>query len=1049
MRKTISLIVMILMLSSFGLAEEVHFLKHPSILPDGSRIVFSYDGDLWIVSSKGGTAYRLTALAGEESHPRISPDGKWLAFAGRQTGDANLYVMPLDGGEIKQLTFNDSAETPNSWTWDSSSIYFTSDGYNDFTVFKVSREGGTPVRLFENYFNTPHDLVVNPVTRDYLFTDSWESNRFANRKGYKGDYNPDIKSYNPQTKEFKILTDYRGKDFQPVIDKNGNLYFISDEANGEFNLYALENGKRTQLTNFDSSIINIQISVDGKSIVFERDYQIWLYDVAEKKSQKLAINLSRFNTLATESEFNTDNNISFFNVSPDGKKIAFVSRGVLFVSDIEGKFINRLSASDYGRVVEVLWMKDNKTLLYTKTVDGWLNLFTMTADGKSAEKQFTSDKANNRNISFNSDRTKAVFLRGRNDVRLLETAGFKIETIYSDELWGFYGSQPYFSPDDKYIAFTAYRNFEQDIFIYDIAGKKALNITDSGVTEANPFWSPDGKYLYFSSDRFTPDFPRGGRGSKIYRIPLEKIDREFRSTEFEKLFIEEKEKPKRDDKKDKEEPKKTETVVVSIDFKDLIQRSEQVSPNPGAQDLPFVIIQKDETMVLYQSNHDGERTSLWKTAYKPFEASKTSKITGTETNDYLINSAKDINYALINGSINTLDLKENKAKPIKINYIFRKNLRGEFDQMFFETWANLQENYYDENFHGRDWNKIRTYYSSFLPYIQSRSDLRRLLGDMLGELNSSHIGFYSNGDEENTFYKFQTMQTGIVFDDSNPYLVKDYIKKSPVDKKGISIKSGDLLTAVNGIPVDPNKNREYYFNVPSIDQEINLTFKRNGKTFDVKIHPINTRTFKGLLYDEWIDANQRFVDEKSDNRIAYIQMKDMGGTELSKFIIEMTTEWYKKDALILDLRFNTGGNVHDDVLQFLSQKPYLQWKYRGGKFSPQPNFAPAEKPIVLLVNEQSLSDAEMTAAGFKALKLGKIIGTETYRWLIFTSGKALVDGSFYRLPSWGCFTLDGKDIELNGVAPDIYVTTDFKNRLEAKDPQLDKAIEEILRDIRK
>jgi tricorn protease len=176
-------------------------------------------------------------------------------------------------------------------------------------------------------------------------------------------------------------------------------------------------------------------------------------------------------------------------------------------------------------------------------------------------------------------------------------------------------------------------------------------------------------------------------------------------------------------------------------------------------------------------------------------------------------------------------------------------------------------------------------------------------------------------------------------------------------------------------------------------------------------------------------------------------MKNMVSDELNNFIIEMTTEWYKKDALILDIRYNTGGNVHDAVLNFLARKPYLQWKYRGGKFAPQPNFAPAEKPIVLLVNEQSLSDAEMTAAGFKALKLGKIIGTETYRWLIFTSGKSLVDGSYYRLPSWGCYTLDGKDIERNGVVPDIYVQTSFKDRLEGKDPQLDTAISEIKKEL--
>ncbi len=176
-------------------------------------------------------------------------------------------------------------------------------------------------------------------------------------------------------------------------------------------------------------------------------------------------------------------------------------------------------------------------------------------------------------------------------------------------------------------------------------------------------------------------------------------------------------------------------------------------------------------------------------------------------------------------------------------------------------------------------------------------------------------------------------------------------------------------------------------------------------------------------------------------------MRNMGQGELTKFYIDMNTEAYHRDGLILDLRYNTGGNVHDDVLRFLSQRPYLQWKYREGAFTVQPNFTPAAKPIVMLVNEQSLSDAEMTATGFKELKLGKLIGTETYRWIIFTSGKSLVDGSFYRLPAWGCYTLDGKNIEKEGVKPDIFVETNFKDRVENRDPQLDKAIDEILKDL--
>lgn len=253
--------------------------------------------------------------------------------------------------------------------------------------------------------------------------------------------------------------------------------------------------------------------------------------------------------------------------------------------------------------------------------------------------------------------------------------------------------------------------------------------------------------------------------------------------------------------------------------------------------------------------------------------------------------------------------------------------------------------------------------------------------------------------------------------------------------------------AIDGNAINASQNRESYFVRPSLPDECSLTFLRGHDTIQVKLDPVNYFSIRNELYDEWIENNQHRVDMESKKRIAYVYMKNMGGGELEKFMKDMVSEGAHRDALILDLRYNTGGNVHDDVLRFLSQKPYLQWKYRGGQLTQQSNFAPAAKPMVLLVNQQSLSDAEMTSAGFKQLGLGKIIGTETYRWIIFTSGKGLVDGSFYRLPSWGCYTMDGKDLEKTGVAPDIYVRNTFVDRVEGKDPQLDRAIEEVMKQL--
>lgn len=1013
---------------------QIKFTTDPSLSPDAKTIVFSYEGDLWTVPVSGGTALRLTGMDGNETNPLYSPDGKWIAFTATQDGNTNVYVMPSEGGKITQLTFHSLSDVVEGWSWDSKYIYFTSNRYNSGTTFTISINGGTPKRLFENYFTWAHNIAEHPKTGEIFFNDSWESSIFTNRKRYKGDFNPDIKSYNLNTGEYKIYTSYIGKDMWPTIDKEGNIYFVSDEANNEYNLYKLEDGKSKQLTKFDTSIKRPRVSSNGEKIVFVKDYQLYLYDVKTNNSNPVDIKLFDNYSINLAQEFNVKDKITNFNASPDGKKFVFVSRGVMFVSDLEGKFVKKINTDPDERVVEALWLKDNQTILYNRTVNGWLNLFTTKVTGEQKETQLTFDEMNNREINFNDERTLGVYYSGRNEMRLIDLAKLTSDTVVKDEFWAIYDSPARFSPDNKFIAYTAYRNFEQDIFVYDISNKKSYNITNTGVTETNPFWSPDGKYIYFETDRLQPGYPRGVQNSDIYRIALQKYDKDFRSDRFSKLFTEE--------KKDTSKP------VVKIEFENMIDRWEAVASQQGNQRSAFVIQKDDQTTLLFVSNHNGENNGIWQTVTKPFDKTETKIIEGAKAGSVFISKSKNDYYLLAEGKILKLDLAASKLKPVDVSFTFTKNLASEFNQMFYETWANLEENYYDENFHGVDWHKIKKQYETYLPGIRTRDHLRILLSDMLGELNSSHMGFNSTGEEEKVFYKNTTMATGILFDNEDPYKVGRIVKRSPADKLDKNIQPGDKLIAVDGVNVDRSINREKYFVAPSLNEEIELTFERGKEKYNAKIHPVNPTVISGLLYDEWVDNNQKYVDEKSNSKIAYVHMKNMGVGELNNFIVEMTNEFHYRDALILDLRYNTGGNVHDDVLQFLSQKPYLNWKYRGGKLTQQPNFTPAAKPIVLLVNEQSLSDAEMTSAGFKELKLGKIIGTETYRWIIFTSGKSLVDGSFYRLPSWGCYTFAGEDLELTGVKPDIYIKNTFKDKLDARDPQLEKAIEEIKKQLR-
>ncbi len=564
---------------------------------------------------------------------------------------------------------------------------------------------------------------------------------------------------------------------------------------------------------------------------------------------------------------------------------------------------------------------------------------------------------------------------------------------------------------------------------------KLINLTQTGVSETQPVWSPDGKYIYFTSARHQPQYPRGGGDINLYRLPLQEYDAPYRQERFDQLFAEEKK-----DKKD--------SVVVTIDFENIMERREAVGPRFGTQSGPAVRMDGEKTIILFGSNHEGG--GFYKHVIQPFEKSKTTKIQGSGVGGATdLVTRKGKHYLIGGGRVNSVNLGQNKLKAIDLKKTFRRSLRDEFTQMYYETWANMEENFYNEDFHGVDWAALRDRYAAYLPHVNSRADLRWIINDLLGELNTSHSGFYSNGKEESTKQSVRSLDLGVEYHADDPLAVQRILPDGPADRKDVDLIAGDRIVAIDGVRFAAGSNREALLSRPSIDGEVLLTVSRKQQDgtmaeHEVRLHPTSYFSTRTNRYDEWVDANQKRVDDQSGKKIAYVHMKNMGGGQLNTFLDEMVSEGYQRDGLILDLRWNTGGNVHDAVLQFLSQRPYLNWQYRGGTPGTQPNFAPAAKPIVLLINQKSLSDAEMTAAGFKALGLGTIIGTPTYRWIIFTSGKGLVDGSFYRLPSWGCYELDGANLEKTGVEPDIRVDNTLEDRLMGRDPQLDRAIDEIM-----
>lgn len=1028
MKRFLLALIAVTAISAVASADNIRFASHPSLSPDGKQIYFSYDGDIYSVPVAGGQATAVVTMPGVQDSPLVSPDGKWLAFSSDIQGNNDVYVVPTAGGQAIQLTFHEAADVPVSWSPKSDWIYFESTrGSARKTTYKLAVTGGTPQLMFDGYFNTIVNLVENPATGEFLFNESMESISFPTRKRYVGDHNPNIKSWNPKSKTYTELTDYIGKDQWPMADKAGNIYYVSDELNKESNIVKyVKGGKPQQLTSFDKSVQYPAISFDGSAIVFLKEYIITVLEPATGKVSTPQIAVASGNVEVRRAF--SGQTPSAADVSPDGKKFAFVIRGGLYVSDIKCKYLQKLETPADERLQDVVWANDS-ILYYIRTDKGWTDLYKIGADGKTPETPVFLSQNNVTDLTISHKRELIAFLDGSRSVMLHNIKAGTTTKVADAEFWSFEGYDLSFSFDDKFLAFDAMHMFEPDIFVLDISAGSLRNLTHSASVEQHPLFTPDGKYMYFLGNILTTSYPRGAR-NYLFKLPLRKYDSPYKSKAVDDLF-----------KDPKAAPKKDSTVV--IDYDNVHERMTMVS-NEGYQTNAFIYAAKDKSYLLYRQM--GNATPGVYSLELSDPDAKPKQIKDFQGGAYM--SSKEALYCLSQGSVYKVDPAAGSAVKTEVKKDVEVLLGDEFSQMFYEVWGMLEQNYYDVNFHGADWFAMRDYYSSLLPYVRTRANLRTLIADLLGELNSSHLGFTSNGIEERKETSIRTYSTGIIFDNASPYKVAGILPYSPADKYEIDIQKGDELVAVNGKRVDKTVNREKYLSGAIAEDELKLTFKRNGKEFDTKLHTTSVSAIKGLEYKKWEDERADIVAKKTAGKVGYIHMRAMGDDDLNSFLLKMHTEVYDKDALILDLRYNNGGNVHKEVIDFLRGRGHFEWSYRDFPKSTHPNVAPADKPIVVLVNEHSLSDAEVTSNGIKALGIAKLVGTETYRWIIFTSAVRLIDGSTCRMPSWGCYSiLDGSDLENTGVKPDVYIKNTFKDRLEGKDPQLDEAIAEVLKQL--
>ena len=1043
MKKISFLVLLFIFLMGAGYAglqeEQLIGARYPSLSPDGARVAFSYMGDIWSVSSTGGRALKLTDHSAYDGWPLWTPDGQKIVFTSNRFGNNDVFVMNAEGGDPVRLTYHSGNDKATDVSPDGEWIFFESNRSSSSGIFKIPLEGGNASPVLDTTWSWPYFARVQPKGETILFALGMEHGSWW-RRGYRGSNTSSLwkKSFDSKTAE-RIFAD-NSNCFWPHWDPSGeNVYFVSDREGGVKNIWRIDAAGQTPVavTRFkEMDVTWMSVAAEAPLAVYEREFGIWKTDLLSGKSEPLSITAPA--EMKDNRIFYVDNApVSEYRLSPDGKKIAAVVRGEIFVLSTEGGYARNVTQSPW-RERQPAWSGDSLHLYYISDEGANPDLYRVSALGGEKPERLTRSEEDELKPVVSPDGKWLAYFRGKRQLRLLELETKKDVLLLEDDLYGLRAAPPAWSPDSRYIALEVSRNANTDLFAVDIFSKEKYLLTNTAYDEGGPLWTPDGRSLLFSSNRYGHSFPEFTGKWDLYQLDLEPQKPEFEEDEYEKLF------KKEGGKADKKDKKKDEVPQVKLTLKDIDRQTREVTDTLG-NDNEFIISPKDKTTVYFVSNIDGA-SHLWSTSldkkkrgrYEPFvpAVSFPRQLQSDSAGKYL--------YYLSRGRIGRINLGSNRNGAISFSTKIEVDKTADYEQMLGELYYTLRYYYYDDGHHNVDWTALYKKYRPVLQQVREDVDFYDYANMLIGYLNSSHTGIRGPSTRQ-TVKPSAHIGADWIIQDGKFYL-KHILSKGPLDLHREMISPGDRLAAVNDSPLSSDKSIWKLLN-GQLNKRLKLTFIResDNKRIDLFIDPLSSGAENRLRLEEWISTGRDKVREKTGDRAAYLYMRAMGGGDLSRFLKELERDAFPRKGVILDLRFNFGGNVHDRVLQALMKPVYAKWRVRGMSETPQSTFGMANKPVVLLVNEVTLSDGEMTANGFKALKRGPIVGNTTYGWLIFTTSARLMNGGSFRLPFWGCYTLDGRDLETSGgVVPDIVVINDLNHDLLGQDPQLDKAIEILL-----
>ena len=1045
------------------MGDPVRLMRRPDI--NQGRIVFSYQSDLWVVSEEGGLARRLTVHEGTEDYPKFSPDGKKIAFCGDYNERLNsLFVIPSNGGVPFELTFHSASAEPVTWTRDGKYVVFSSarESFVRFfdQFFKVPADGGLPVDIgigkasFGSFSPDGTKIAYNRHPGTFWW---W--------KRYKGSQNNDVWIYDFKKDTFTRITSWEGNDAWPMWTGN-NVYYVSDREGDIANLWVHDLGTGTdrQLTRFEKHGVTWpSISSDGKKIVFEREARLYVFDTEAEKYKEVVVYAPTDDRTNMISYVDPMQYIRGFDVSPNAKRIIFDARGELFSAPVKHGDVRNLTNSSGSRDTSPSWSPDGKWIAYVSDKGGEEEIYLVDQMGKDPEKKLTSSGHFKTGLAWAPDSKSMLFSNEANALYLLDASSGDEQLIVRNEHNDIttYG----WSPDSRWVAYDySEKNRTRDIYFYDTKEKKHQQITKNLADDTEPTFTPDGKYLLLITDRYNGAISMCRLSllpekEEPFLFPDDEETGEPAEDEEDSTAVE---KPGKGGKK---EIKKKEPVVVKIDFNGLENRIRKI-PKTGGMHLHNIQAAENHYFYVTVSARRVMMRVTWDLYDYDVKKMKVTKIASTIAAYGLAADKEHI--CVYDGSkfeILKVGSKAKTSKPgetptsdeepgadIRRQTRLALDRKAEWNQIFHEGWRLIKYHFYDENTHGVDWDYMRKYYSSLLPYVRTRQELNILMSEMVGELNASHQGVSGGDGIAVPRTSMAYLGAKLVLDEKTGYPRFEKIYKgdklslretAPLDNEFVNVKPGDYLLAIDGHKLEPGENF-YKYLVSKTRNKISILTSDKPElkgAVETKFMPIYSDG--ALVYKDWVDANEAKVDEASGGSIGYMHLADMSGAGWTEFR-EKFDQYRYKDAIIIDVRYNGGGSIDTRVIDYLERRPYHYTQARGESAIERPDDCFTGK-VVVLCNEYSYSDAEVFPSAVKERGLGTVIGVPTLGFVIAVTPHELIDGGTIRKTFIGIWEQStGALLESRGAIPDIIVESPPEMEKAGKDMQLDKAVEFLI-----